>query len=70
MTGIPGTPFRANRQTADEVAALEDRVRRRNILVDDEVLFALYDARYPPTSTSGRHFDAWWRKESGRIPIC
>ena len=34
------------------VAELEERARRRDIVVDDEVLFAFYDSRIPPTSVS------------------
>jgi ATP-dependent helicase HrpA len=55
-------PFLAhNRALVDEVRALEDRVRRRDILVDDEALFAFFDERVPASVVSGRHFDAWWK---------
>ena len=37
--------FHANRALLDEVEELEDRARRRDILVDDETLFAFYDER-------------------------
>ena len=37
-----------NRATLERVAELEERARRRDIVVDDEVLFAFYDARIPP----------------------
>ncbi|HEY5151226.1 MAG TPA: DUF3418 domain-containing protein, partial [Mycobacterium sp.] len=56
------TFFAANQQAIDEVAAWEERTRRRDIVVDDDTLFALYDARIPPQVTSGRHFDSWWKK--------
>ncbi|GGK22840.1 ATP-dependent helicase [Pilimelia terevasa] len=45
-----------------EVEELEHRARRRDILVDDDALFAFYDARVPADVTSGRHFDSWWKK--------
>jgi ATP-dependent helicase HrpA len=45
-----------------DVEELENRVRRRDIVVDDETLFAFYDARIPADVVSGRHFDAWWKK--------
>jgi len=51
-----------NRKLIDEVRALEDRVRRRNILVPDEVLFDFYDRRVGPEVVSGSHFDRWWKK--------
>ncbi|MBK6870228.1 MAG: ATP-dependent RNA helicase HrpA [Kineosporiaceae bacterium] len=54
--------FHANRELLDDVEDLEHRARRRDILVDDETLFAFYDTRIPADVTSGRHFDAWWKK--------
>ncbi len=54
--------FHANRALLEDVEDLEHRARRRDILVDDEALFAFYDARIPPEVVSGRHFDAWWKK--------
>jgi ATP-dependent helicase HrpA len=57
-----------NRKAMDAVRALEDRVRRRDILVDDEDVFALYDERIPDTVTSARHFDRWWKKERAEQP--
>ena len=62
------TFFAANQQALDDVAAWEDRTRRRDIVVDDETLFALYDQRIPAEVTSGRHFDSWWKKESRTNP--
>ncbi len=56
--------FAANLATLDEVAEREDRARRRDIVIDDESLFALYDERIPAEVTSSRHFDSWWRKAS------
>ena len=46
----------------------EHRARRRDIVVDDEVLFAFYDARVPADVVSGRHFDAWWKDERRAQP--
>ncbi|TCP50119.1 ATP-dependent helicase HrpA [Tamaricihabitans halophyticus] len=54
--------LRANRALLDEVADLEQRARRRDILVDDETLFAFYDERIPAEVVSARHFDSWWKK--------
>jgi ATP-dependent helicase HrpA len=54
--------FHANRELLDEVEELERRVRRRDILVDDETLYAFYDQRIPADVVSARHFDAWWKK--------
>ncbi|MEU7629248.1 ATP-dependent RNA helicase HrpA [Nocardia sp. NPDC049220] len=53
--------FHRNRALLDDVADLEHRARRRDILVDDEVLFEFYDQRLPADIVSVRHFDSWWR---------
>ncbi|UPK72977.1 ATP-dependent RNA helicase HrpA [Nocardioidaceae bacterium SCSIO 66511] len=60
--------FRRNRRLLDDVAELEDRARRRDLLVDDDTLFAFYDERLPDTVVSGRHFDSWWKRRRKRDP--
>ncbi|WP_142023938.1 ATP-dependent RNA helicase HrpA [Blastococcus colisei] len=50
-----------NLRAIERVAALEERARRRDIGVDDETLFELYDARVPADVVSTRHFDRWWK---------
>ncbi len=54
--------FQENQDLLAEVEELEDRARRRDILVDDDVLFDFYDRRIPEDVVSARHFDAWWKK--------
>lgn len=54
--------WKRNRALLEEVAELEDRVRRRDVRVDDDTLFAFYDARVGPEVVSGRHFDTWWKR--------
>ncbi|MER7133763.1 ATP-dependent RNA helicase HrpA [Streptosporangium saharense] len=54
--------FKENRKLLEEVEELEERARRRDILVDDETLFDFYDQRVPADVVSGRHFDVWWKK--------
>ena len=44
-----------------DVEELEHRARRRDIVVDDEVLYEFYDARVPTDVVSVAHFDAWWK---------
>jgi ATP-dependent RNA helicase HrpA len=53
--------FHANRELLEEVEELEHRLRRRDILVDDETLFDFYDERVPADVVSARHFDSWWK---------
>jgi ATP-dependent helicase HrpA len=62
--------FHHNRALADEVRELEERARRRDIVVDDETLFAFYDARVGADVVSARHFDTWWKRTpgAGRLP--
>ncbi|MDP9376504.1 MAG: ATP-dependent RNA helicase HrpA [Actinomycetota bacterium] len=59
---------RENRRLLDEIEELEQRVRRRDIRVDDAVLFDFYDARIPVETVSGAHFDSWWKKRRRRDP--
>ncbi|RDI42757.1 ATP-dependent RNA helicase HrpA [Nocardia mexicana] len=60
--------FHRNRELLDDVADLENRARRRDILVDDQVLFDFYDQRIPADVVSVRHFDSWWRKARRENP--
>ena len=53
----------ANAALVEEVQELEDRARRRDILVDDQALYDFYAARMPEGIVSGAHFDRWWRDE-------
>ena len=45
-----------------DIESLEDRLRRRDVVVDDETLYDLYDARLPADVVSARHFDRWWKQ--------
>ncbi|MEX6231874.1 ATP-dependent RNA helicase HrpA [Providencia hangzhouensis] len=56
--------FKENLKLLSEVEDLEHKSRRRDILVDDETLFAFYDQRIPNDVISSRHFDNWWKKAS------
>jgi len=58
----------ANQQLLEQAGEIEHRVRRRDLVVDDEALFAFYDARIPPEVVSARHFDSWWKAERRRRP--
>ncbi len=60
--------FHANRELLEDVEQLEQRTRRRGLLVDDQTLFDFYDARVPADVVSGRHFDAWWKKTRREQP--
>ncbi|NNM45357.1 ATP-dependent RNA helicase HrpA [Knoellia koreensis] len=60
--------FRANTALLQRLSELEERARRRDIVVDDEDLVAFYDARIPSDVVSQRHFDSWWKKARRQTP--
>ncbi|WP_149359900.1 ATP-dependent RNA helicase HrpA [Lolliginicoccus suaedae] len=60
--------FHRNRALLDDVEDLENRARRRGIVVTDDALFDFYDARVPADVVSVRHFDSWWKKASRTDP--
>ena len=62
------TFWHENRRTLAEIEELEHRTRRRDVVVDDETLYALYDERIPADVVSQRHFDRWWKQERRRRP--
>ncbi|MET0788124.1 MAG: ATP-dependent RNA helicase HrpA [Cellulomonas sp.] len=53
--------FHENRRLLAEAEGLEARARRRDLVVDDDTLFAFYDERIPDDVVSSRHFDQWWK---------
>ncbi|GGM90811.1 ATP-dependent helicase [Lentzea pudingi] len=55
--------FHTNRAMLEEVGELENRARRRDIVVDEETLYEFYDKRVPAEVVSARHFDSWWKKQ-------
>ncbi|MEX0658977.1 MAG: ATP-dependent RNA helicase HrpA [Egibacteraceae bacterium] len=58
----------ANRRLLTELGDLEHRTRRRDLVVDDDALVALYDARLPEEVVSGAHFDTWWQQAGRETP--
>ncbi|MCW2584409.1 MAG: hrpA [Klenkia sp.] len=57
-----------NQQVLAQVAELEERARRRDLRVDDETVFELYDARIGAEVVSARHFDSWWKQARRQHP--
>ena len=57
-----GEFFDYNRALVEEVGELEERARKRDILVDEETLFAFYDERIPEDIVNGKGFEAWRKK--------
>ncbi len=54
--------FARNEATRKAAEELEERARRRDIVVDDQAIADFYDARIPAEVVSVAHFDAWWRR--------
>jgi len=57
-----------NNRLLEEAEALENRARRRDLLITEEGLFDFYDDRLPAAITSTRHFDAWWKRTRATEP--
>ncbi|TFC46426.1 ATP-dependent RNA helicase HrpA [Cryobacterium sp. TMT1-21] len=59
---------RANTSLRKELAELEERTRRRDILFDDEAVFEFYQKRIPADVCSTRTFETWWRQARMQTP--
>ncbi len=51
----------ANQKLVKQVAELEHKSRRQDVLVDDELIFAFYDAQIPAEVCSGASFERWYK---------
>ena len=60
--------FKHNLELVDEVSELEDKSRRRDLLVNDETLFGFYDVRIPQDVADVRTFERWWSKKYKEDP--
>ena len=62
-------PFLAhNRKLRADVEALEHKSRRLDVLVDEEKVFAFYDARVPASIVNGAGFEKWLRDAEQKNP--
>ncbi len=62
-------PFlNANQTLVRKVQELEHKSRRQDVLVDDELIFAFYDAQIPAEVCNARQLEAWWREASRQNP--
>jgi len=59
---------RANQALRDELSEVEERTRRRDILIDDEVVVEFYDRRVPRDVTDVRRFEVWWKAARAETP--
>ncbi len=58
----------ANRKLLREVAELEHKSRRQDVLVDEELIFAFYDRQLPTDICSGTSLERWYREASQSNP--
>ncbi|MBP8225036.1 MAG: DUF3418 domain-containing protein, partial [Acidovorax sp.] len=58
----------ANRKLINQVEQLEHKSRRQDVLVDDELIYAFYDAQIPPEVMSGYSFERWYKHASRENP--
>ncbi len=58
----------ANRQLLERLDELEAKARRRDILADEETLFAYYAARLPADIYQTASFESWYERERAKNP--
>ncbi|WP_454255664.1 ATP-dependent RNA helicase HrpA [Pseudomonas sp. Marseille-Q8238] len=58
----------ANRLLLEKLDELEAKARRRDILADEETLFAYYEARIPAEINQAATFEHWYKSESAKNP--
>ncbi|MBW8316192.1 MAG: ATP-dependent RNA helicase HrpA, partial [Hydrogenophaga sp.] len=51
----------ANQKLVKQVAELEHKSRRQDVLVDDELIYAFYDQQLPADVCSGASFERWYQ---------
>ncbi len=62
-------PFlRHNRRLVAEIEKLEHKIRRPELLVDENFLYDWFAARIPSEIVSGRMLEDWYRKEARQNP--
>jgi len=57
-----------NRKLLQQVAELEHKSRRQDVLVDDDLIYAFYDQHLPPDVCSGATLERWVREEVKKQP--
>ncbi len=57
-----------NRRLIESIRQLEDRIRRPNLLVDQQFIFEWFDARVPAEITGARSFEQWYLEAATESP--
>ncbi len=60
--------FQHNHALVHEIENLEHKSRRQDILVDEEKIYAFYDARIKEDIYSGKAFDKWRKRAESEAP--
>ncbi|WP_442800666.1 ATP-dependent RNA helicase HrpA [Shewanella sp. AS1] len=60
--------FVNNRRLLEDIEALEHKSRRRDILVDEQALYAFYEPRIPQGIYNAPKLLSWWKKEKQHNP--
>lgn len=55
--------FIQNRELIDDLVDLENKVRNKDLIVDESVLYDFYDSRIPQNITCQIEFDRWYKKQ-------
>ncbi|MBY5991231.1 ATP-dependent RNA helicase HrpA [Ferrimonas balearica] len=61
--GLNESFLKKNLALIDEVQDLEHKSRRRDILVDEQTLYAFYDERVPEGIYTRQRFQGWWSQQ-------
>ena len=54
--------FKHNQRLIADIESLEHKIRRPDLLVDEQLLYAFFDASVPADVVSGQTLTMWWRK--------
>ena len=54
--------FKHNQRLIADIESLEHKIRRPDLLVDEQLLYAFFDAGVPDDVVSGQTLTLWWRK--------
>ena len=65
---LPRKYLESNRRARAQVEQLEAKIRRRDLLIDEEAQLAFYRARIPEAVSSVAAFESWWRELAQRDP--
>jgi ATP-dependent helicase HrpA len=57
-----------NQRLLEELDQLESKLRRRDVLVDEDKLLRFFDERLPAWVVDGPHFQRWWKKAEAEQP--